>query len=116
MSQEKHAPIPMTASGFATPREVDSTKAFRPKRRLVVRGSHQGVLLELGFDSIPSGYVVRHLAGVGGEGATVYRMNTWDVDGVTPTGESLKPAKATPAKATPPKATKPAPQRPAPKP
>ncbi|HVH10559.1 MAG TPA: DUF4340 domain-containing protein [Gemmatimonadales bacterium] len=95
----------ITASGFATPREVDSTKAFRPKRRLVVRGSRQGVLLELRFDSIPSGYVVRHLAGVGGEGATVYRMNTWDVDGVTPTGESLKPAKA----------TKPAPQRPAPK-
>jgi hypothetical protein len=32
---------------------------------------------------------VRHLAGVGGEGATVYRMNVWDVDGVTPASRAL---------------------------
>src|SRR5216110_3256083 len=68
----------ITAAGFAAPKEVDSTKALRPKRRLSVRG-RGGLLLSLTFDSTATGFVVRHL---GGEGATVYRMNTWDVDGI----------------------------------
>src|SRR5439155_1456833 len=79
----------ITAAGFATPREVDSTKARRGVRRLSVRGG-RGVLLSLACDSTASGFLVHHLAGVGGEGATVYRMNTWDVDGVTPASRSLK--------------------------
>lgn len=79
----------ITAAGFATAKEVDSTRARRPSRRLTVRGRGDGVLLTLAFDSTPSGFVVRHLAGVGGEGATVYRMNLWDVDGVTPASRSL---------------------------
>jgi hypothetical protein len=78
----------ITAAGFATAKEVDSTRAHRPSRRLTVRG-RQGVLLTLAFDSTASGFVVRHLAGVGGEGATVYRMNVWDVDGVTPASRAL---------------------------
>jgi hypothetical protein len=78
----------ITAAGFATPKEVDATRAQRPSRRLTVRGRH-GVLLTLAFDSTPSGFVVRHLAGVGGEGATVYRMNLWDVDGLTPASRAL---------------------------
>jgi hypothetical protein len=82
----------ITAAGFATPKEVDSTKALRPKRRLGVRGSG-GLLLSLAFDSTATGFVVRHLGGVGGEGTTVYRMNTWDVDGITPASRSLEPAK-----------------------
>ena len=88
----------ITAAGFATAKEVDSTKALRPKRRLGVRG-RGGLLLTLTFDSTTTGFVVRHLGGVGGEGATVYRMNTWDVDGITPASRSLEPTKATtPAK------------------
>jgi uncharacterized protein DUF4340 len=82
----------ITAAGFATPKEVDSTKTLRPKRRLSVRGSG-GLLLSLTFDSTATGFVVRHLGGVGGEGTTVYRMNTWDVDGVTPASRSLEPTK-----------------------
>lgn len=78
----------ITAAGFATAKEVDSTRALRPSRRLTVRG-RQGVLLTLAFDSTALGFVVRHLAGLGGEGATVYRMNVWDVDGVTPASRSL---------------------------
>jgi hypothetical protein len=78
----------ITAAGFATAKEVDSTRAQRPSRRLTVRG-RPGVLLTLAFDSTASGFVVRHLAGVGGEGATVYRMNVWDVDGVTPASRAL---------------------------
>lgn len=82
------------AAGFATVKQVDSMRTVRPTRRLVVRGrgAEGGVLLTLAFDSVPGGFLVRHLAGVGGEGATVYRMNTWDVDGLTPTSPSLKPA------------------------
>ena len=83
------------ASGFATPREADSTRRVRPTRRLTVRGGH-GVLVELAFDSTPGGYFVRHLAGGrgarGGGNAPLYRMNNWDVDGLTPTSQSLKPA------------------------
>ncbi len=82
----------IVAAGFATPKEVDSTKTLRPQRRLSVRGSG-GLLLSLTFDSTATGFVVRHLDGVGGEGTTVYRMNTWDVDGVTPASRSLEPAK-----------------------
>jgi len=88
----------ITAAGFATPKQVDSTQALRPRRRLGVRSS-RGLLLSLAFDSIPAAFVVRHLGGVGGEGATVYRMNTWDVDAVTPTSQSLEPpSKPKPAK------------------
>src|SRR5260370_9942069 len=80
--------LPISAAGFATAKEADSTRALRPSRRLTVRG-RQGVLLTLAFDSTASGFVVRHLAGLGGEGAAVYRMNVWDVDGVTPASRSL---------------------------
>jgi hypothetical protein len=51
------------------------------------------VLLSLAFDSTAGAFVVRHVAGTGGEDATVYRMNTWDVDGLTPASRSLLPAK-----------------------
>lgn len=78
----------ITATGFATAATVDSAKA-RGARRLTVRGT-DGVLLTLAFDSTASGYVVHHVAGVGGEGATLYRMNFWDVDGLTPASRSLK--------------------------
>jgi hypothetical protein len=82
----------ITAAGFATPKEVDSTRALRPKRRLSVRGG-RGVLLSLAFDSTATAFLVRHVGGLGGEEATVYRMNNWDVDGVTPASRSLQPAK-----------------------
>ena len=81
----------MTAAGFATPAALDSAKA-RAVRRLAVRGAH-GVLLALAFDSTPSVFLVHHVAGVGGEGSTVYRMSFWDVDGVTPASRSLLPPK-----------------------
>ena len=85
----------ITAAGFSTPKEVDSTKAARATRRLAVRGA-RGIMLSLAFDSTATGFVVRRLAGAaaqGGESATVYRMNSWDVDGVTPASRSLLPPK-----------------------
>jgi Domain of unknown function (DUF4340) len=84
----------ITAAGFATQNEIDSTRTARPGRRLTVRGARgRSVLLSLGFDSTAGAFVVRHVAGTGGEGATVYRMNTWDVDGLTPASRSLLPTK-----------------------
>lgn len=92
----------ITAAGFATPEEADSLRTSRlrparrpaarrlPTRRLEVRSTRQ-VLLSLAFDSTAGGFLVRHVAGAGGEGATVYRMNVWDVDGVTPASRSLLP-------------------------
>ena len=81
----------ITAVGFPPPAAVDSAKARRV-RRLDVRGTH-AVLLTLAFDSTTPGFLVHHLAGVGGEGATLYRMNFWDVDGLTPASRSLLPPK-----------------------
>jgi uncharacterized protein DUF4340 len=84
----------ITAAGFATQKEIDSTRTAHPGRRLAVRSARGGgVLLSLTFDSTPGAFVVRHVAGSGGEGATVYRMNTWDVDGLTPASRSLLPTK-----------------------
>jgi hypothetical protein len=85
----------ITATGFATPPQADSARAARPTRRLVVRrpGRAAAAYLSLTFDSTAAGVLVRHLAGGGGEGTTVYRMNPWDVDGLTPTSQSLLPAK-----------------------
>ncbi len=83
----------ITAAGFATPPQVDSTRARRPSRRLTLRGAGGTVLLALAFDSTATTFLVRHLAGLGGEGTTVYRMNLWDVDGLTPASRSLLPAK-----------------------
>ena len=87
----------ITATGFATPEEGDSLGTRRrpparrpPTRRLEVR-STRGVLVSLAFDSTAGGFLVRHVAGAGGEGGTVYRMNVWDVDGVTPASRSLLP-------------------------
>ena len=97
----------ITAAGFATPEEADSLRTGRfasarrrPARRLAVR-STRGILLSLAFDSTAGGFLVRHEAGAGGEDATVYRMNMWDVDGVTPASRSLLPVnkqEATPKK------------------
>jgi len=80
------------AAGFATPQQSDSAK-LRAARRLTARGAEGGVLLSLAFDSTAGGFLVRHLAGLGGEGATVYRMNAWDVDGLTPASRALAPTK-----------------------
>ncbi len=82
----------ITAAGFATRREIDSTRTARPGRRLAVR-SARNALLSLAFDSTAGAFVVRQVTGTRGEGATVYRMNTWDVDGLTPASRSLLPPK-----------------------
>ena len=83
----------VTAAGFASPAQADSARALRPARRLTVRGA-RGPLVALVFDSIPGAFWVRRTAGAasGGERGVLYRMNAWDVDGLTPASHSLQPA------------------------
>ena len=91
---EKYRAI--TAAGFATPAQADSARrqrAARPARRLTLRGARGTLLLSLVFDSIPGAFWVRRIGGTvaGGEPGTLYRMNSWDADGLTPVGHSLVP-------------------------
>src|SRR5207244_11624484 len=90
----------VTAAGFASPAQADSARAQRsaargqrPARHLTLR-SARGTLVALVFDSIPGAFWVRRTGGVapGGEPGTLYRMNAWDVDGLTPASRSLLPA------------------------
>jgi Domain of unknown function (DUF4340) len=88
----------VTATGFASPAQADSARAQRsargqrPARHLTLR-SARGTLVALVFDSTPGAFWVRRTGGVapGGEPGTLYRMNAWDVDGLTPASRSLLP-------------------------
>ena len=108
----------ITAQSFATAHEADSLRTRErgrgPARRLTVRDAGGGVLFQCAFDSAATGFLVRPLAGRGGEGATVYKLAVWDVDGLTPTGHTLLPAPATPppAAAAPKKGPSPRPSKP----
>jgi hypothetical protein len=73
------------ATEFSTPRQVDSLRAARPSRSLVVRGPERRELLALGFDSVAGGFWVRRAH-------AVYRMDSWHVDQLTPTKAALAPA------------------------
>src|SRR5439155_446776 len=75
----------VTAAGFASPAQADSARALRPARRLSVRSARGTTLVVLVFDSIPGAFWVRRTSGVGGggEAGALYRMNAWDVDGLT---------------------------------
>ena len=84
----------IVSAGFATRAQADSVRGRRPTRRLTVRSAHGGTLLALVFDSIAGGFWVRRTGGsaAGGDPGTVYRMNSWDVDGLTPASRALVPA------------------------
>lgn len=75
----------VTATGFATSLQADSLRSARPGRRLLVRGSDDHLLMALLFDSLPGGFWVRKP-----EGGTVYRLDTWLVDDLTPGEDALK--------------------------
>lgn len=84
----------IVSAGFATRAQADSVRGRRPARRLTLRSAHGGTLLALVFDSIPGGFWARRTGGTaaGGDPGTVYRMNSWDVDGLTPASRALLPA------------------------
>jgi Domain of unknown function (DUF4340) len=75
----------VSASGFATDRQADSISFARPARRVIVQGSGARPLLALAFDSTAGGFWARTP-----EGGTVYRLEFWAVDQLTPTRDALK--------------------------
>jgi len=84
----------VSATGFASQPQADSARAMRPARRVSLRDARGVLLVALVFDSTASGFWVRRTGGAtGGEAGTVYRMNAWDVDGLTPTRGALVPNK-----------------------
>lgn len=74
----------VTAGGFATPRQADSANASRPTRRATLRGTRGRALLALVFDSTAGGHWVRQASG-----GTVYRIDPWDVEQLTPQEHTL---------------------------
>lgn len=77
------------AAGFATQAQADSAQFARPDRRVALLREDGTPLLRLAFDSTATGFWVRV-----GEDSTVYRMDTWSADRLTP-GDSTLKAKAT---------------------
>jgi uncharacterized protein DUF4340 len=75
----------VSATGFATERLADSLRFARPARRVTVRGTGARTILALTFDSTAGGYWVRKP-----EGGTVYRLDSWQVDQLTPAEDALK--------------------------
>jgi hypothetical protein len=73
------------ASGFATPRQADSAR-FKPADRAARLLRADGTpLLTLAFDSTAGGFWVR-----ADTGSTVYRMDSWTADRLTPADNMLK--------------------------
>lgn len=94
----------LEAAGFATPAQADSALHHAPRRRVTLRGTSGGPLLALTIDSTASGYWVRR------EGdSTVYRMDSWNADPLTPADSTFR---AAPRAAASPAARPPAPARP----
>ena len=81
----------VAAAGFATPRQADSLRARRPPwRRATLRGPAGRLLLALAFDSTAAGIWVYRADGPAG---TVYRIEPWSADQLTPAGQTLAPKK-----------------------
>jgi len=83
------------ATGFATAQQADSARRMRPTRRLTLRAARGTTLLALAFDSTAGGFWVSRTGGsaAGGEEGAFYRMNAWDVDGLTPASSTLRSAR-----------------------
>ena len=73
------------AAGFATPAQADSAQLARPDRRVALFRKDGSALLTLAFDSTATGFWVR-----AGEDSTVYRMDTWSADRLTPADTTLR--------------------------
>lgn len=75
------------AAGFATKAQADSARFVRPDRRAALLRSDGAPLVTLVFDSTANGFWVQ----AGGD-STVYRVDTWFADRLTPADSSLRPA------------------------
>jgi hypothetical protein len=77
--------VNLRAIGFATPEDLDSLDFARPDRALHVLGAAGDTLLALRFDSTSKGYWARTA-----DTATVYRLDFWRVNLLTPTDSALR--------------------------
>jgi Domain of unknown function (DUF4340) len=77
------------AAGFANRAQADSARFARPDRQVALLRADGSPLLRLAFDSTSTGFWVR-----GSEDSTVYRLDTWSADRLTPSDSALKPKPA----------------------
>ncbi len=75
----------LAAAGFATDQQADSLTFAKPERRVSVRGAAARPLLSLELDSAAAGFWARTQAR-----GTVYRLDFWQVDQLTPAEDALK--------------------------
>jgi hypothetical protein len=75
----------LEAAGFASEAQAKSASFTRPDRRAVLRRADGTPLVALAFDSTANGFWVR-----AGEDSTVYRLDTWFADRLTPADSVLK--------------------------
>ncbi|MBA3894189.1 MAG: DUF4340 domain-containing protein [Gemmatimonadales bacterium] len=73
------------AAGFATKPQAEGANFTRPDRRAALLRADGTPLLSLAFDSTVNGFWVRS-----GTDSTVYRIDTWLADQLTPTDSALK--------------------------
>ncbi len=73
------------AAGFASRAQADSAQFARPDRRVALLRADGSPLLRLVFDSTATGFWVR-----GGGDSTVYRLDNWSADRLTPSDSSFK--------------------------
>ncbi len=77
------------AAGFATAAQADSAQFTRPDRRVALLRADGSPLLTLAFDSTATGFWVR-----ASDDSTIYRVDTWEADRLTPSDSTLKPQPA----------------------
>src|SRR5207245_578377 len=77
----------LEASGFANAAQADSAQQSKPSRKVRFLGKGR-LLAELAFDSTAAGYWVR-LSG----SPTVYKLDNWVVDRLTPADSTLRKKK-----------------------
>lgn len=75
----------LEAGGFASAAEADSARFDAPDRRIRLTGPG-GMVVTLAFDSIPAGFWVRR-----DTLPTVYRLDGWTADRLTPSDSTLRP-------------------------
>ena len=81
------------AAGFATPAQADSARFDRPDREVRLLRADGSPVFTMAFDSMSNGFWARTAPG-----GTVYRLDTWAVDRLTPADSTLKPHPKPPAR------------------
>jgi hypothetical protein len=76
------------AAGFATKAQADSARFVRPDRRAALLRADGTPLVTLAFDSTANGFWVR-----ASKDSTVYRVDSWSADRLTPADSTLRGAR-----------------------